>query len=77
MQLKALATNLNGTVPVPASWSFDRGELGSIDASSGVFTASGNLSGTGTVTATWSGLAATAPLVVTVLSVQNGGTSGA
>jgi len=76
LQLKALATNLNGTVPVPASWSFDRGELGSIDPSSGIFTPSGNLGGTGTVTATWSGLTATAPLAVTVLATQNGGATG-
>lgn len=70
--LQALATNSNGSVPVAASWSFDRGELGSLDATTGVFTPNGNLSGTGTVTATWNGLSATAPLTVSLLSIQNG-----
>ncbi|MGD0530325.1 MAG: hypothetical protein ABSE49_34640, partial [Polyangiaceae bacterium] len=40
--LQALATNGNGSTPEPASWSFDRGELGVIDATTGIFTASGN-----------------------------------
>jgi hypothetical protein len=71
--LQAIATNDNGSAPVPASWSFDRAELGAIVASTGVFTASGNLSGTGNVTATWNGLTATAPLAVSILSIQNGG----
>ncbi len=81
VQLQAIATNKNGSVPVAAAWSFDRGELGSIDATTGAFTASGNLGGTGTVTATWSGLTATTKLAVNVLSLQNGapaaGDSGA
>jgi hypothetical protein len=70
--LQAMATNKNGSVPVAAAWSFDRGELGVIDATKGVFTASGNLAGVGTVTATWNGLTATTKLAVTVLSTQNG-----
>jgi hypothetical protein len=74
--LQALATNNNGSVPVAAAWSFDRGELGAIDAMTGVFTANGNLGGVGTVTATWSGLTATAPLAVNLLSVQNGAPGG-
>ena len=40
----------NGTIGVPASFTLDRGELGALVASTGVFTASGNVSGTGTVT---------------------------
>jgi hypothetical protein len=73
VQLQAIATNKNGSVPVAATWSFDRGELGSIDATQGIFTASGNLGGVGTVTAIWSGLTATTKLSVNVLSQQNGG----
>jgi hypothetical protein len=73
--LQALATNNNGSVPVAAAWSFDRGELGAMDATKGIFTANGNLGGVGNVTATWNGLTATAPLAVNVLSVQNGGPS--
>jgi hypothetical protein len=76
VQLKALATNLEGTVTAAASWSFDRGELGSIDATTGIFTATGNLGGIGNVTAKWDGLTATVPLAVSVLSVQNGGSGG-
>jgi hypothetical protein len=74
--LQAIATNKNGSVPVAAAWSFDRGELGTIDATKGVFTASGNLGGVGTVTAVWSGQTATTKLNVSVLSLQNGGPTG-
>ena len=71
--LKATAANQSGSMTVPASWSFDRGELGSIDPVSGIFTPSGNLGGIGNATATWNGLTATAPLAVSLLAVQNGG----
>ncbi|HEY8091409.1 MAG TPA: hypothetical protein VIF09_26275 [Polyangiaceae bacterium] len=70
--LQAMATNGNGSIPVAATWSFDRGELGAIDAS-GTFTANGNLGGVGTVTAIWNGLTATAKLTVTLTVLQNGG----
>ena len=73
--LQAMATNANGSVPVAAVWSFDRGELGSIGSSSGVFTASGNLGGVGNVTATWNGLTAKVELTVTLTDIQNGGPS--
>jgi len=77
LQLQAMATNKNGSVPVAAAWSFDRGELGVIDASKGLFTASGNLGGVGTVTAVWSGQTATAKLAVDVLALQNGAPAAA
>jgi hypothetical protein len=76
VQLQAIASNSNGSVPVAAVWSFDRGELGTIDSTHGVFTASGNLGGIGTVTALWSGMTATAKLSVSVLSTQNGKPGG-
>jgi len=43
----------NGSIVVPASFTLDKGELGSLVASTGVFTASGNVSGVGTVTASY------------------------
>jgi hypothetical protein len=75
--LQAIASNGNGSVPVAAAWSFDRGELGTIDAMQGVFTASGHLAGVGTVTAVWNGMTATAKLAVSVVSTQNGRPGGA
>ena len=70
----------NGSVIVPASFSLDRGELGTLVASTGVFTASGNVSGTGNVTATYSGgtssdggpLIATTTVTVQIAVSQNG-----
>ncbi|CAN5462994.1 hypothetical protein BH09MYX1_BH09MYX1_38720 [soil metagenome] len=57
---------------VTASFSLDRGELGSLVPSTGVFTASGNASGTGTVTATFGTLKATTTLTVRIKMSQNG-----
>jgi hypothetical protein len=70
----------NGTVPVTASFTLDRGELGTLVAGTGVFTASGNLGGTGTVTATYAAaqgpdggpLTATTSVTVTIAMSQNG-----
>ncbi|HEY1955449.1 MAG TPA: dickkopf-related protein [Polyangiaceae bacterium] len=70
----------NGNVPVAASFTLDRGELGTLSASTGVFTASGNVSGTGNVTATYNGasgpdggpLVATTTVTVQVSMSQNG-----
>jgi len=70
----------NGTFVVPASFSLDRGELGTLVAGTGVFTASGNVSGTGTVTATYTGatssdggpLTATTTVTVQIAISQNG-----
>jgi hypothetical protein len=70
----------NGTLVVPASFTLDRGELGTLVASSGLFTASGNVSGTGTVTASYQSgttadggpLLATTNVTVQVTMTQNG-----
>jgi len=56
----------NNNTAVPASFSLDRGELGDLVAATGVFTASGNVSGTGNVTAAYSGLTATTTVTVFV-----------
>lgn len=58
---------------VPAIWAIDRGELGTIDLQSGVFTA-GNLGGVATITATWRGNTTTTKVTVKVKAVENGGT---
>jgi hypothetical protein len=53
--------------PIPATWSVDQGALGVIDPS-GLFTASGNLGGVGTITAT-SGKASGSTKVTVILHV--------
>jgi len=65
-------TATTGSTPVSASFSLDRGELGNLIPSTGVFTASGNTSGTGTVTATFGNLKATTSLTVKIKMTQNG-----
>ncbi len=70
----------NGTLQVPASFTLDRGELGNLVAGTGVFTASGVASGTGTVTASYNdgkqpdggALIATTSVTVTISMSQNG-----
>ncbi len=70
----------NGTVQVPASFSINRGELGNMVASTGVFTASGNAAGVGVVTAVYAGatssdggpLIAQTNVTVTIAMSQNG-----
>ncbi len=57
---------------VPATWLFDRGELGDIDAS-GVFKASGTNVGEGTLTARYGAREGTAKVKVVVVQSQNGG----
>jgi hypothetical protein len=61
-----------GGVAVAPAWSIDRGELGSIDVSSGVFTPSGTLGGTGTISATYGSTTATTNVTVFLHVVQNG-----
>jgi len=73
--------SING-VQVPASFTVDRGELGSIDAATGVFTPTGAVGGVVTIVATFSGQVATASVSITVHWVQSGadadaGTGGA
>jgi hypothetical protein len=58
---------------VPAAFTIDRGEIGSVGLATGLFTASGNVGGKATVTATWNGTAATTTVTVKLKVVQNGG----
>ena len=70
----------NGSVVVPASFTLDKGELGTLVASTGVFTASGNASGVGNVTASYQSgnttdggpLLATTTVTVQITMSQNG-----
>src|SRR5690606_5139928 len=61
---------------VAATWLFDRGELGDIDAN-GVFSASGKNVGEGTVTARYGAREGTAKVKVVIVASQNGAPSGA
>ncbi len=56
---------------VPATWLFDRGELGDVDGS-GVFKASGTNVGEGTLTARYGAREGTAKVKVVVVQSQNG-----
>jgi hypothetical protein len=64
---------ISGTAVSP-TWSVDRGELGSIDATSGVFAPSGTLGGKLTVSATFGATTATTTLTINLHVVQNGAT---
>lgn len=57
---------------VPASWAIDRGELGSINLTSGIFTASGNFGGKAKITATYEGQVAQTTVTIKLKSFQNG-----
>jgi hypothetical protein len=57
---------------VPASFSIDRGEIGSINASTGVLTPTGNVGGTANITATYGSQMAAAQLTVRLHLVDNG-----
>jgi len=59
-------------VPVGVAWGVDRGEIGSINVSTGVFTPSGNLGGKATVTATYGSKKATTSVTVRLKMTQNG-----
>ncbi|MEO9235143.1 MAG: hypothetical protein ABI421_17495, partial [Polyangiaceae bacterium] len=61
---------------VAASWSLDRGELGSLVTGSGVFTAGGTVAGVGTVSAAYGGSIATTKITVTIHSTQVGNNYG-
>jgi hypothetical protein len=56
---------------VPATWLFDRGELGDIDAN-GVFKANGSLVGEGTITARYGAREGTAKVKIILTQTQNG-----
>lgn len=59
---------------VPAVFSVDRGEIGTIGAGTGLFTATGKVGGKAIVTATWNGASASTSVTVNVKVVENGGT---
>ncbi|MGH7285677.1 MAG: hypothetical protein ACRELY_29515, partial [Polyangiaceae bacterium] len=61
-----------GGVAVTPAWSIDRGEIGSIDVASGVFTPSGKLGGKATISATLGANVATTSVTVFFHVVQNG-----
>lgn len=61
-------------VQVPAVFSIDRGEIGTIGPSTGLFTALGNVGGTAKITATWKGTSASTSITVKLRLVENGGT---
>jgi hypothetical protein len=64
-----------GGQQVAASWLFDRGEIGDVDAN-GVFKASGKNVGEGTITARYGAREATAKVKVMMAVLQNGAVPG-
>jgi hypothetical protein len=68
-----------GGVAVAASFAIDRGEIGSVNAASGVMTPSGNVGGTANITATYGAQSIATPLTVHLHLVDNGapGATGA
>ena len=69
-------TALAGGAAVPVAWSVDRGEIGTIDEKSGLFTPSGNFGGKVTVTASAGARNAKTTITVKLVMVDNGGTAG-
>ena len=61
-----------GGASVTASWSIDRGELGSIGAGSGLLTPAGTLGGVANITATFGTLSATVPVTIFLHVTQQG-----
>lgn len=57
---------------VPATWILDRGDLGTIGTTTGVFTASGQGAGVGNVTASSGGLTASTTVTVQIVATENG-----
>jgi hypothetical protein len=70
-----VAKTLSGS-PVAASWSLDRGELGTLVTGTGVFSAGGTVAGTGIVSAAYGASIATTKVTVTIDSVQIGNDYG-
>ncbi len=62
---------INGSSVSP-QWTIDRGELGTLDVSSGLFRASGTLGGKATITATLLGQTASTSLTIKLAQTQNG-----
>ncbi len=65
------AASING-YPVPASFAVDRGEIGSIVASTGVLSPSGDIGGKATVSATYASQRVTTSVTVRIHFSQNG-----
>jgi hypothetical protein len=61
-----------GGAAIAPMWSIDRGELGSIDVSTGEFTTSGKFSGIAKITATLGNTIGTTTVTIRVHSTQNG-----
>ena len=61
-----------GNAQVPASWSIDRGEIGSVAVGTGLFTPTGKLGGAATITASYQGKTGTADVSVLLKVEQNG-----
>ena len=61
---------------VPATWSVDRGDIGIVGGTSGVFTPTGNVGGVLMLTATVGMAQATTNITVSILSLQNGALPG-
>ncbi|HEX4445599.1 MAG TPA: hypothetical protein VH044_02640 [Polyangiaceae bacterium] len=68
--------NING-IAVPASFSIDRGEMGSIVAATGVLLPSGAIGGTANVTAVFGGQSVKTTFTVHLHFTQNGAVGGA
>src|SRR5580704_16361649 len=62
-----------GGGPVAAAFSIDRGEIGAIDAGTGVFTPTGTTGGVATITATYGSAMATTTVTVFLHYSENGG----
>ncbi|HWZ89288.1 MAG TPA: hypothetical protein VNW92_10570 [Polyangiaceae bacterium] len=69
----ALQANSGGMV-VPAKWSIDRGELGTLDVIGGSFVPNGNFGGVGIVSALYGKAVATTQITIKLHITQNGGT---
>ncbi len=65
-------TATSGGASVDAVWFVDRLEIGTIDATSGLFTATGNVAGVVNVTARYGNLEATTTITVNIAASQNG-----
>lgn len=60
---------------VPAIFSIDRGEIGSVGTNTGLFTASGNVGGKAKITAAWNGTSVSTSVTVKLSVIENGASS--
>lgn len=61
-----------GTTKTAVVWSIDRGELGTIGTTTGLFTAAGTIAGTGNITATYGSQKATTTITVQIQTTAQG-----